>query len=58
MNMYTIIIGIKRLVRRVGTSNPVDEIALRAARQVVLITLDFTVDPSPLPETALYVCLQ
>lgn len=46
MNMYAIIIGIKRQVRP-ADSNPVDAIALRAARKVAQITVDFTIDPAP-----------
>ncbi|KAF2833134.1 hypothetical protein CC86DRAFT_310811 [Ophiobolus disseminans] len=60
MNMYAIIIGFQRLVRPASTSSPIDAIALRAARKVAQITLDFTVEPAPHGtslETAHYVCL-
>lgn len=47
MNIYAIIIGIKRLIKPAPNSNPVDDITLRAARKVVQITIDFTIDPVP-----------
>lgn len=47
MNIYAIIIGMQRLIRPTGpSSKPVKEIALRAARNVVQITLAFSVNPS------------
>ncbi|KFZ10142.1 hypothetical protein V501_05327 [Pseudogymnoascus sp. VKM F-4519 (FW-2642)] len=47
MNIYAIIIGIKRLIKLAPNTNPVDDITLRAARKVAQITIDFTIDPVP-----------
>ncbi|RDL40552.1 Uncharacterized protein BP5553_00531 [Venustampulla echinocandica] len=47
MNIYAIIIGIKRLVKPTPDSDPVDAIALRAARKVAQITLEFAINPAP-----------
>jgi hypothetical protein len=47
MNIYAIIIGIKRLIKPAPNTSPVDDITLRAARKVVQITIDFTIDPVP-----------
>ena len=55
MTIYAIIIGVRRLVRRPGS--PVDAATLEAARKVVRITLDFSVDSAP-PGEAQSVCIQ
>ncbi|KFX87316.1 hypothetical protein V490_08349 [Pseudogymnoascus sp. VKM F-3557] len=47
MNIYAIIIGMRRLVQVVPNSSPVNAITLRAARKVAQITLDFTIGPAP-----------
>lgn len=47
MNIYAIIIGMRRLVQVVPSSSPVNAITLRAARKVAQITLDFTIGPAP-----------
>ncbi|KAL5351697.1 hypothetical protein ACLOAV_003557 [Pseudogymnoascus australis] len=47
MNIYAIMIGMKRLIKPVPNSSPVDAITLRAARKVAQITLDFTIGPAP-----------
>lgn len=46
MNIYAVIIGMRRLIKPVPNSSPVDDITLRAARKVAEITLDFTTDPA------------
>lgn len=58
MNMYAIIIGMKRLVSTRSASSPVDAISLRAARQVAQITLDFSIRSADLSQTTQYVCIQ
>ncbi|KFY44994.1 hypothetical protein V494_01202 [Pseudogymnoascus sp. VKM F-4513 (FW-928)] len=48
MNIYAIIIGMKRLAKPDPSSGLVDAITLRAARKVAQITLDFTINPIPM----------
>lgn len=55
MNVYAIIIGTKRRVRRPGAAQPVDEVTLRAARKVVDITMHFNGETSP-KDTVQSVC--
>lgn len=47
MNVYAIVIGTKRRVRRPGAAQPVDEVTLRSARKVVDITMHFNAETSP-----------
>jgi hypothetical protein len=47
MNIYAIIIGMKRLAKSDPSSSFVDAITLRAARNVAQITLDFTISSIP-----------
>lgn len=42
LSVYALIIGIKRLIKSPDEQNRVPEVALRAARKVTRITLDFT----------------
>ena len=44
MNIYAVIVGLKRLANRVDKINTVDAITLRAARKVVGTLLDFEQD--------------
>ena len=41
MNIYAIIIGLKRLANRIDGSNTIDSVTVRAARKVVSTLLDF-----------------
>lgn len=51
MNIYAIIIGVKRFVKVPDQRPTIDTITVRAARKVVQIILDFDTDPS-LPNKA------
>lgn len=51
MNVYAIVIGIKRYVKVPGQQPAIDTITVRAARKVVKIILEFDTD-SKLPEKA------
>jgi hypothetical protein len=58
MNIYAIVIGIQRLLRKVGTSSQtVDGMTLRAARKVTRITLEFSVGAEQ-GEPAYFGCIQ
>lgn len=46
MNVYSIIIGVKRLVTKTEQGQPVDPVTVRAARSVVCIIVRFSSDPS------------
>ena len=49
MNIYAVIIGMKRLTKKTVPGRPVDAITVRAARKVVSIILDFRSDPAIYP---------
>jgi hypothetical protein len=58
MNIYAIVIGIQRLLRKVGTSSmSVDGMTLCAARKVTRITLEFSVGAEQ-GEPAYFGCIQ
>ena len=40
MSLFSVMIGVKRLTRRLDPENPVDQTTLRAARKVVSIVVD------------------
>ncbi|PVI00138.1 hypothetical protein DM02DRAFT_563555 [Periconia macrospinosa] len=46
MNVYAMIVGIRRLIRNTAHTNEIDDFALRAARKVVELTLHLTTDDS------------
>lgn len=55
MNIYAVIVGMKRLANRIDKINTVDALTIRAARKIVSILLDVNQDGSgkdrgPIPE--------
>jgi hypothetical protein len=57
MNIYSFMIGIKRLLRLPGSQKPVDNVTLGAARKVAQYSIDFTIDSTP-ERKAQSVCIQ
>jgi hypothetical protein len=57
MTIYSFIIGIRRLLRKPGSQNQVDSVAVAAARKVVQFTIDFAIDSAPAKE-AQSLCIQ